>query len=393
MEDLTPAIELYNTLVGLGRYDEARDLYNERLFEALLYRLDASRQSAELLEMLFPDGLDQLPHLSAPGNQAYVLHVLALSVKDAGQPGQAAVLLRRILEIDEKMGDQSNIGVSLYNLSHTLHFTGALHESEGAARQALLIARQSSDQEDEANSLLYLGLTLAARGMQVESAQALDRSLALALQGTSYEPYDYKAVRALWFGDYTDAQLWADEAMTFCQDMRYERGVIRAARLQGEAALGLDDLARAEERLHLTLARARTVNLVEEELPALIGLAELRRRQGDLKAARELLDDVWEPAERGPFKLLHIDASNVLAQIERDASDHAAAVKAATMAYRLAWCDGPPFAYHWGLQKAKAHLSALGVTEPIMPPFDASKYEPMPEVEIDPPDKDESKET
>jgi hypothetical protein len=55
-----------------------------------------------------------------------------------------------------------------------------------------------------------------------------------------------------------------------------------------------------------------------------------------------------------------------------------------TEAYRLAWCDGPPFAYHWGLQKAKAHLAALGMPEPTLPPFDESKYEPMPEVEIEP---------
>ena len=160
--------------------------------------------------------------------------------------------------------------------------------------------------------------------------------------------------------------------------------MIRAARLQGEAALGLGDLETADERLHHALARARAVNLVEEELPALIGLAELRRRQGDLNAVRELLDDVWEPCERGPFKLLHSDACNVLAQIERDEGNHEAAVKAAMEAYRLAWCDGPPFAYHWGLQKARAQLAALGVPEPILPPFDESKYEPMPEVEIEP---------
>src|ERR1022692_171598 len=48
------------------------------------------------------------------------------------------------------------------------------------------------------------------------------------------------------------------------------------------------------------------------------------------------------------------------------------------------WCDGPPFAYHWGLEKAKAHLAALGAPEPVLPPLDESKYQPMPEIEIDP---------
>ena len=37
--------------------------------------------------------------------------------------------------------------------------------------------------------------------------------------------------------------------------------------------------------------------------------------------------------------------------------------------------------------KAKAHLAVLGGSEPDMPPFDAAKYEPMPEVEIVPADE------
>jgi ATP/maltotriose-dependent transcriptional regulator MalT len=151
--------------------------------------------------------------------------------------------------------------------------------------------------------------------------------------------------------------------------------------------LGLNDLATADERLHYALTRARMVDFAQEELPALVALAELRRRQDDLKAAREFLDDVWEAGERGPYPLIHADACNVLAQIERDAGDMAEAVAAATRAYRLAWCDGPPFAYHWGLEKARKHLRELGAPEPEMPPFDESKFEPMPEVEIDPKDE------
>jgi hypothetical protein len=76
-----------------------------------------------------------------------------------------------------------------------------------------------------------------------------------------------------------------------------------------------------------------------------------------------------------------------MAQIERDVGEHGKAVEAAEQAYRLAWCDGPPFAYHWGLEKARALLAELGAAEPEMPPFDESKFEPMPEVEIDPPDE------
>jgi len=250
------------------------------------------------------------------------------------------VLFRHDIEICGKEGNQKNVCAGLQGLSNILHWSGALRESETTARRALSSARQLSDQDEEADSLYWLGVILAVRGKELDSAKALDRCLKFAHRYITYKSYDYQAQRALWFGEYDEAQTFANRAMTYFQQQRYERGVIRAARLQGEAALGLDDLSTADERLHHALARARTVNLVEQELPALIGLAELRRRQGDLKAARELLEDVWEPAERGPFRLFHTDAFNVLAQIERDASDHEAAVKAATEAYRLAWCDG-----------------------------------------------------
>src|SRR5207248_1761632 len=72
LEDLTPAIELYNTLIGLGRYDAAARFFAERLSEATLYRLSASRQRVELLELLFPDGLEQLPRLNSQANQTYI---------------------------------------------------------------------------------------------------------------------------------------------------------------------------------------------------------------------------------------------------------------------------------------------------------------------------------
>src|SRR5205085_7243163 len=71
LEDLTPAIELFSTLIGLGRYDDAQDLFYEQLDKAMLFRLSASRQRVELLELLFPDGLEQLPRLNSQGAQAY----------------------------------------------------------------------------------------------------------------------------------------------------------------------------------------------------------------------------------------------------------------------------------------------------------------------------------
>ena len=78
---------------------------------------------------------------------------------------------------------------------------------------------------------------------------------------------------------------------------------------------------------------------------------------------------------------------NVLAEIEIAENNIPAAIAAATIAYRLAWCDGPPFAYDYGLRTARAHLRALRAPEPEMPPYDASKHEPIEEIPIEPEDE------
>jgi tetratricopeptide (TPR) repeat protein len=389
LEDLTPAIELYNTLIGLGRYDDAGSFFYERLSDATLYRLSASRQRIELLEMLFPDGLEESPRLSRQVAQAYALNALGQGYQFFGQPGRAAQLFQRANAIFSEMKNEGYLSVGLRNLSLSLRLSGALCESSVAARRALVIMQK--DRFDEGVSLYLLGFTLAARGLVNESGSALQRALRIRI-AQSEAPGEglvncFLAQRALWRGKFAVARSFADRAWELAYVLNNENDFIRAARVQGEAALGLNDHATADERLHHALTRARIVNLVEEELAALVALAELRRRQGDHKAARELLDDGWEAAERGPYPLIHTDAFNVLAQIERDEGNNAAAIEAATKAYRLAWCDGPPFAYHWGLEKATQHLKELGAPEPEMPRFDETKFEPMPEVEINPHDE------
>lgn len=392
LEDLTPAIELYSTLIGLGRYDDAYAVFRNRLSEATFYRLSANRQMVEFMEMLFPDGMDQLPRLSNLDNQTFTLNILALAYQNSGQPGRAALLFRRLNTICSEMKSYDNLGVSLRNLSDALRLSGALCESEVAARRALNMTREQSDRFREAVSAQRIGYGLAARGEIAISNTTFKRASNIMLvhgttQWVGYISASF-AQLFLWTGDIVAASSLADRACEFSQDpFTYEEGFIQAIRLQGTVALGLNDFATADERLHYALTRARMVNLVEDELSALVALAELRRRQGDLRAAREFLDDVWEAAERGPYPLIHADACNVLAQIERDVGDQAKAIEAAARAYRLAWCDGPPFAYHWGLEKARKHLRELGAAEPEMPPFDESKFEPMPEVEIDPEDE------
>ncbi len=387
LDDLLPAIERYHTLVGLGRYDDAYVVFRDRLERATLYRLAVHRERIEWLERLFPGGVEELPALSDERRQGSTLNTLALSYKLSGQPSRAVPLLRRALEIAQKQRSKKNQQVALSNLGNVLRETGAFRESVGALHQALAVNRDLED----ASRVGHLGHVFATTGDHEMSHIALIRSQNIFVKRSEAQQEGvttaFLAERSLWLKDFTTAGSLADRAWELAGVRRAERDFIRAALLQGQASLGLSDFEQATERLHHVLTRARAVNVVEFELPSLIAIAELELHQGNLTAARARLNEVWDAAERGPYPINLSDAYNVLADIEQRGGSHSAAIEAATNAYEVAWCDGPPYAYHWSLEKAKAHLTALNAPEPDLTPFDESNFEPLPEVELNPKDE------
>ena len=176
LDDLTPAIELYNTLIGLGRYDDACDVFYARLDNATLYRLSASRLRVKLLEALFPNGFAQPPFLSGPRHQPYTLNALANGYHMGGRPGAAIPLYRQCIGLDERIGSPEYVAVDLDNLAGALRLAGKLRESEATARRALGMCRRLDDRFQGGVALHWLGLTLAARGIAADSGRSLERA-------------------------------------------------------------------------------------------------------------------------------------------------------------------------------------------------------------------------
>lgn len=434
----TRAIYYFDAMIELERYDDAATLYFERM--DIRKQFGFSRLEIALLEQLVPGGSTSRSPLTNSDYQIAALNGLALAYQLNGRTNDAIQRFRSGIEICLDVKHETGLCRTLGNLSNALLPSGHVYESELAARKSILSTRQlvNVTHNDlnaevitgtvamspealkhylEGVGLTRLGMALACRGVPRESAECLLRALRIDQladrkdeQAEGVDNY-YLAERALWFADFESAAQFARRACELAGELEYEsknerdlicgravagepkyeskneRDSVRSRRVRGSAAFGLQKFTMAQRDLHSALTRAHTYNLIEQKLPAFVDLARLHHLQGDLERSRGLLNDVWETAERGPYTLVHADALNVLAQIERDEGNNAAAIEAATKAYRLAWCDGPPYAYHWGLEKAKQHLKELGAPEPEMQPFDESKFEPMPEVEINPKDE------
>ena len=382
VDDLTPAIERYHSLVELGRFDDAYWFFSNRLEQATLYKLSAHRERIAWLEGLFPNGATGDTPLSTSTLRNLALGSLAISYNITGHPAKASQVHE--LTIDPDAPDREE-HVRLSNLAITFLDSGSLAKSWIASLKAVASSRNENDEESECLLLRELARLERIRGRYDFSLLIMQRSIYLGEKvgmESSAVLYAYCAELYLDVGDHAAARRASDLAWDDAERFRFERDFIRAALLQGRAALGAGNLAHANERLHHALVRARGSNVVDFELPILVAIGELELKQSRPQAAAALLDEAWEGIERGPYPIVGADAYLVLAEAQLAMGNTPGSIQAANDAFAAAWCDGPPFAYAFGLAQARAHLARLGAQEPNLPPFDADRFGPWPDVEI-----------
>ncbi len=391
LEEITIDIEIYHSLVELRRFDEAFSFFYHRLEKITLYKLSAHRERIVLLLKLFPNGTNKSPALSSENAQHFTYNSIAISYKNSGYPGLALDFYRKSELLARNCQDNQNRQNCLSNLSIALCEAGRLYEGMITLNSTLQLNRQLNDRVQESVTLECLGRLLNLSYQHERSLCPLKRSLRISGvngdgQGQCVSTA-FLAEVALFQRDLRQAHALAQRALDLAEKHHVERDLIRALLLKGRTALSANEIEDANELLSSAVIRAREKNVVEFELPALIAVAELKVKSKDSMVSQCILDDVWDAAEQGPYPLYQADAYNILADICVAEGDRPRAIEAATKAYRAAWCDGPPWAYHWGLEKAKAHLNVLGAPFPDMPPFDEAKFEPLHEVEINPNDE------
>jgi len=360
LNDLSPDIELYYTLVGLQRYRDAYRVFRKNINKAMMHRLGMGQFRLELLqELANTDRLETEP---------LFFNDMALALKLVGRVQDSIPYFRKFIELAAAGKDKKYHAIGLYNLSNALRFFGKLQESEQLAAQSFALVESIENLWFlQKVALEWQGLALAVAGETSAARTFLQKALDIASAHQDQQSECFVLANlaecAFLANDLPAASDFAGRSWELATIHRHERDFVRAARLQGQTALALGDHAAADERLHHALTRARTINFVEEELPALVALAELARRQGDPVKAREYLNDLWDDAQNGPYPLVLADAFNTLCRIERDAGNTLAAIENARRAYQLAWCDGHQWAYRQGLEHARAHLRELGVEE------------------------------
>ena len=115
--DLEPVIEQYHHLIRAGQYDEAFNIYLQRLIRPLLYQLAQYDLCIVLSQQLFASSSDPMPQLKSRRDQSYILNDLGLCYVYTGQLTKSHKFLIESLIIDYEENDLDYLAASLKNIA------------------------------------------------------------------------------------------------------------------------------------------------------------------------------------------------------------------------------------------------------------------------------------
>ena len=388
LDDLLPVTERFHHTVRAGHYDEALNLFRDRISRPAYYQFGAYQLLIELLRALIPDGEDKPPRLRNENDQAWTLNALANSYGLSGQPRQSVKLRDAANALVEKQGHKPNLAIGLGNLGQEQLAVGSLQAAEANLRRSIALCLEIENQTVEAVGHQELGRLLAYRGKWAEVEEELAAGLALfeKVQEVQSEGvvYSYRALRELLMvregspsapllkgeggrGPVYEAVGAARRALELADedartDYPVERDYVRAHWLSGSAHRANGDTVGAERHLSQALTRCRSINMVDHEADILLELARLRTATGGREEALRLAEEALIITERSEYVLQGADVHLFLAQMALEDADKPTALDHAREARRLATCDGPPdYTYKVAYDEAGALLERMGL--------------------------------
>lgn len=349
LEDLQPLIELYHHTIGSERYDEAYDLFMNKLNYISYYGLGEYNLRIELMSAFFPEGLHNPSTLQNLTQEAIILNGLANSYSFAGEPHYAISLYKKSNKIDRKQGNRKGLAYGLGNLAQVQIAVGNLADAETSLQSQIAICQEIEDELGEAAGHQELGRLLAYCGKYEESANELKESTEYwkkhrHIQGLQVDE-SYRSLLELLKGDQIEALNAARRAYDNAEIYPYEADMTYTEWLLGAAYLANEKLKEAEKAIYAALRRCRKINIIEVKPDILLVIAKLQLKRGQKEKSLESSAEALQIADRCKYRLQQADIHNFLAELYLGARNCEKAKYHAEEAKKFAWCDGPPHRY------------------------------------------------
>ncbi len=339
------------------------------------------KRRLDALAVFFPDGLAAGAALEDRGMRLDALSLMAKALQHHGFPGRALIVHSQHDELCREFGaaQATRLASALAVHAESLRLCGRFHDADIVAREGLDLQGRVGKRFSIGVDMFAFGRGLRMRGEHTESSAALDEALNLLASGDRSHEQTFArwcgAQRAVWDQDWDTVERTLDtinstdtSAMPTLEDadeVRAQTILSRLTQLAGETAMAVGHADRAGALFQQALSEADGVHFVEGTIHAMLGLHSVAALQGDLDNRRRWLDAIFQLVHQGPYRVLDSDAHLALAALESEQGNPAIATSAARRAATLSWCDGPPFSYASGYQRAEASLRMMHGPEPI----------------------------
>ncbi len=364
---LKNSIQIFRALVGAGKLREAARFYVGDLANALLFSVGAYGTARELARLLLDRARPNPVEALGASGWSYFTNYLAVALQILGERREARALRANALRAYLSEEDWTSASTMIRNLSHDL----GVAARERVLRTSVELSVATKDSGGAAVASLWLADDAALCGRYSDARELLAKFRTYPTPGRYiYRPglaERVEAKLAFYEGTLTLKMLGDGESVAREAHSTEELPEFAGLRAQWEleqdhpqaAQMALDAAERAIMILRKTGER--------DSGPFAIRALALARLNRPTEARQSL-----QEASSGLLYSLYAAQTYIaLGEPER-------ARESVREAYKLAWDDGPPYAYHWYLERCREILKQLGEPEPQLPPFDPAKVEKLP---------------
>ncbi len=361
-------VDEYHHYIMDKQWERAASFFNKRL-EDPLFKEGKHYEIIRFLTPFFSELHNEYPPLQNPKDQAKIIHAFAVALEFTGQFEKAANFFSKKLSIALEFNDADDLIVSLIRYARVLRETNAL----GDAKRALSFAQDAADRyaepyrryETYGESFRLACMTGAwddAEAALLKITQFENQQDANFLKNASLE-------RARILLGQVQMKTWQNEdATNLLEELMKLVGstyFIYASGMKYRAIQLFEhgEMTTALEHTNAAIAKARSASMPIAGLQAMraVILQRLSRPKDAQNAARDALESI---AASGIVD--QSDAYLNLAQYSLNVNDKSKSITYARKAYELAWCDGTPNSYWWGLKRSGELLEQIGENKPIL---------------------------
>ncbi len=369
MAHVQTGIATVRTLLKMGKYQQACNVYCGDLSNALQFNLEAYKEVLALLRPFFPNGWGVLPPYLDSADGSYLANDAAIALQKTASGPEVLAAFGACMVADMERENLGDLFIRISNFSNVMQEQNKLSPRFRLGKLALRVA-EFGDRVDLFAARLNMFYTLATLGRYDEAAAiwAMLHPMGSNWSRGVYQPgnAEHQYAQFLFAQGKLEAAHLA-KAERLASDGKNRTTIRYLLLLRGKWHLEQKEWQAAADSLSQAVTLAREVQMEDPTSETLLALAKYHLGQ---------LPNAEQEAER---------LSNAgwldelaLAELWLAIGNQEQAKKHALAAYKVAWADGEPYVFRYELNKATALLHQLGVPLPQLPPYDPAKDIPFP---------------